>query len=137
MRRAGIILVVLIALTSLDTGTGGAAGSTSVAQFVPNQILINLKPSSNLSLILQLVGGRVSDYLDKLGVYVVDIPSGTVENAVATLLASSQVRFVEPNYYVRYFLDPDDPYDNSTCYPTSDGQCTMQWAWAKVGAYQA
>src|SRR5439155_32079 len=33
--------------------------------------------------------------------------------------------------------DPDDPYDNSTCYPTSDGQCTMQWAWAKVGAYQA
>src|SRR5437870_3501455 len=137
MRRAGIILAMLIALTSLNTGTGGAAGSTSAPQFVPDQLLINLKSGTDLSLILQMVGGGLSQYLDGLGTYVVRVPPGTVESAIAILRTYPQVRFVEPNYYVRYFLDPDDPYDNSTCYPTSDGQCTMQWAWAKVGAYQA
>src|SRR5438046_6850895 len=84
-----------------------------------------------------MVGGGLSQYLDGLGTYVVRVPPGTVESAIAILRTYPQVRFVEPNYYVRYLLDPDDPYDNSTCYPTSDGQCTMQWAWAKVGAYQA
>src|SRR5947208_14415891 len=122
---------MLIALTSLSIGTGGAAGSTSAPQLVPDQLLINLKSGTGLSLILQMVGGGLSQYLDGLGTYGVRVPPGTVESAIAILRTYPQVRFVEPNYYVGYVLDPDDHYSKLSCYPVCDGQCTMHVGWCR------
>lgn len=138
MRRARIVLAVLVVFTSLVAGGGSdAVGSDTAGGFVPDEILLSVRSRADLGTILQMVGGRVAQYLSALDVYVIKIPEGTVETAVAILNAYPQVRFAEPNWRTHLFLDPDDPYDNSTCYPASDGQCTLQWAWAKLGAYQA
>jgi subtilisin family serine protease len=48
------------------------------------------------------------------------------------------VEFAEPNGYLHAFPnDPNDPYDNTACYNSSDGACVTQWARAKLNAYAA
>ncbi len=138
MRRAGIVLVMLVVLPFLAAGPGsGATGSGPIGSYVPDEVLLNVKPGTNVNLLLDMVGGDVVKYIKGLDVYVAKVPAGMVDTAVAILSTDSRVRFAEPNRIARAFYEPDDPYDNSTCYPTSDGACTTQWAWAKVQAYQA
>ena len=138
MRRAGIALTMLVVSIVFTGGAGhGAPVAGGGGAFVPDEILLNLKPGTNVTTVLRMIGGRVSAYLSGLDVYVAKVPTGTVETAVAILSSDPRVRFVEPNWIARLFLYPDDPYDNSTCYLTSDGLCTTQWAWQKLGAYQA
>lgn len=138
MRRARFVLATLIVLTFLVAGTGrGATGSSTPGAFVADEVLLYVKSGSSMAAILDMVGGQVFKYLKGLDVYVVKVPAGMVETAVAILSTDSRVRFAEPNRIARAFVDPDDPYDNSTCYPTSDGACTTQWAWAKMQAYEA
>jgi len=60
-----------------------------------------------------------------------------VARTVAALSRNPQVEFAEPNGYLHSFPNPDDPYDDTTCYATSSGDCVTQWAWNKVNAYAA
>ena len=62
---------------------------------------------------------------------------GQVESVVNVLSRNPSVEFAESNGIVTAFGDPNDPYDNTTCYNSSKDGCVKQWAWGKIQAYQA
>jgi len=145
MRRIGIVLFAFVFLVLPFSAPGiGAPARTRTpsadrGRFVHDEVLVAFRPGANPAVFARAFGGRVQAELEGLGVYVLKVPSGAVENVIAALSANPQVEFAEPNLYLHLFLDPNDPYDNdpTNCYWTSANQCITQWAWAKVNAYAA
>lgn len=140
MRRISLCLLVLALLVLTFSPAGSSAPARTPAQrgpFAADEVLVAFRPEASPSQLAHAFGGRVHEELEGLGVHVLKVPSGTVENVVAALSHNPQVEFAEPNLYLRALADPDDPYDNTQCLWTSGGQCVSQWAWAKVGAYAA
>jgi thermitase len=139
MTRFAALLLMLTSLAVAVPGAGGAPRQPGPAgtDYVPDEILVSIRANVDPALVARLVGGTVARYLRGLDVFRLKVPAGTVDHAVAVLKGSSFVVFAEPNAYVRAFADPDDPYAHAVCYPTSNGLCLSQWAWAKLSAYQA
>jgi thermitase len=104
---------------------------------VADEVLVAFRPGADRSAVARAAGGRVESELEGLGVFVLKVPNGAVERTVAALTRNPNVEFAEPNGYLRAFPNPNDPYDDTACYWTSDGTCLTQWAWAKVQAYTA
>jgi thermitase len=143
MRRIGIVFFVFVFLVLPFSTPGiGAPARTRTppadrGRFVHDEVLVAFRPGANPAVFARAFGGRVQAELQGLGVHVLKVPSGAVENVIAALSHNPQVEFAEPNIYLHLFLDPNDPYDNTDCYWTSANQCVTQWAWAKVSAYSA
>lgn len=92
----------------------------------PNEILIGLK-NANAASIQSIASeksiGKVLGQIPQLGVLrVKSAPGFTTLQAVDKLLARSDVAYVEPNYVLKTFATPNDPYYG------------YQWAPAKVQA---
>jgi thermitase len=104
---------------------------------VPDEVLVSVKPGANVQNVARGVGAQVHGVLEGLGVHILKVQPGAVARTVAALSRNPQVEFAEPNGYLHSFPNPDDPYDDTTCYSTSSGDCLTQWAWNKVNAYAA
>jgi thermitase len=104
---------------------------------VPDEVLVSFRPGANADDAAHAVGARVHRVLDRLGVHVLKVRPGLVARTVAALSRNPLVEFAEPNIYLHAFPSPNDPYDQTVCYSSSDGACVTQWAWAKVNAYAA
>lgn len=140
MRRAGAIPLAFILLFLSFSATGSSAPSRAPdarGEFVPDEVLVAFRRGADPGFLARAVGGRVQAELQGLGVHVLKVPPNTVESVIAALSHNPQVEFAEPNIYLHAFLDPNDPYDNTSCYWTSANECVSQWAWAKVNAYAA
>jgi len=153
MRRillAGLVLFILAALSlstlslpSLSAAPrvrpprGPLAKPANLAAYVSDEILVAFRPGIRPDTAAQAVGARVHSQIEGLGVHILKVPQGTVEGTLRALEHNPLVEFAEPNGFVYAFANPNDPYANGICYWDSSGQCTTQWAWAKVQGPQA
>jgi thermitase len=134
------IMVVLALVLSM---TGGmladplTAGPKPGGAFVADEVVVKFKDGVDFDREARNVGGRVYRHEAALGVHVLKVPSGMVEKVVEALSRDPNVEYAEPNGIATIFVDPNDPYDNTTCYNTSKAGCVTQWGWAKIQAYQA
>jgi len=138
--RLFLIIVVLALVLSM---TGGVladpltAGPKPGDAFVADEVVVKFKDGVDFDREARGVGGRVNRHEAALGVHVLKVPSGMVEKVVEALGRDPNVEYAEPNGIATIFVDPNDPYDNTTCYNTSKAGCVTQWGWAKIQAYQA
>jgi len=116
---------------------GPLAKPANLAAYAPDEVLVAFRPGIRPDVAAQAVGARISGEIQGLGVHILKVPPGTVEATVRAFDRNPLVEFAEPNGTVYAFVDPDDPYDNTICYPASDGACVMQWGWSNVRAYDA
>jgi len=150
MNRLGLVLSASLIVVLATSGAGVGAPSAvpqpadlgthaqgNVQDEVQDEVLVSFGPDVNPNVVARSVGARIHGRLEGLGVYVLKVPAGSVRGTLRALEHNPLVEFAEPNAYLHAFADPDDPYDNTTCYWTSGGVCTTQWAWAVVHAYQA
>ncbi len=134
MKRLTALTVAVVCLVfTLAAWTGfsksGDAGERLPrgASFVPDEILVQLKPGYRLETVLsalpmQLVAEEPGKPAPR-GLARLKIPRGeTVMNAVSLLKGKEGVLFAQPNYVYRAAVFPDDP-----SYPN-------QWALPKIGA---
>jgi len=87
--------------------------------------------------VARAVGARVADRLPALDVVVLKVAPNAADATLRALSGNPLVEYAEPNGIAHALLDPNDPYDNTTCYPSSRHGCVLQWAWGKVEAYAA
>ncbi len=137
-----LVLVLSASLIVVLAGSGAGLGAPAVdsrpaADRVPDEVLVSFARDVSPAVVARSVGARLHGRLEGLGVYVLKVPAGSVEGTIRALTHNPLVEFAEPNGLLHTFDDPDDPYDNTTCYWTSVNVCTTQWAWAVVRAYQA
>ncbi|HEX2715900.1 MAG TPA: S8 family peptidase, partial [Candidatus Acidoferrales bacterium] len=130
-------LVALLLLTLSGVGLGAPptlprAGS----DFVQDEVLVKFATGIDPVRIAQEAGARIHRRIGSLPIYVLKVPRGMVGRTISTLSRSSVVEFAEPNGFLYALGVPNDPYI-TTCYPSSDGRCTTQWAWGVVHAYEA
>ncbi len=138
MRRFALViltLVVLLALTSALAGNTASAAQV-VNDRVPDEVLVSLKPGANARDIARGVGAHIKEQTS-LGVWVLNVPPAAVDRVIAALSRNPNVEYAEPNGIAVAFVDPNDPYDNTSCFKSSKSGCVTQWAWAKIQAYQA
>ncbi|MFN8410852.1 MAG: S8 family peptidase [Anaerolineales bacterium] len=70
-------------------------------KYVLDEVLVRFKKSAtdeSIAKCLQQVNGSISSYIEELSVTIVKLNGVSVSNAVATLSACEDVRYVEPNY---------------------------------------
>jgi len=143
MKRLGIMLCASLVVIVAASGVGAQPPQKvrppeDKGGHVADEVLVAFRDEGQAPAVARAVGARVGRTLEGLGVYVLKVPAGSVEGTVRALTHNPMVEFAEPNAIVHAFLeDPDDPYDNTSCYTTSSGDCVTQWAWAKVQAYDA
>jgi thermitase len=113
------------------------AGPKPSGEFVADEVVVKFKAGADFDREARGVGGRVHRQEAALGIHVLKVPSGMVEKVVEALSRDPNVEYAEPNGIATIFVDPNDPYDNTTCYNTSKSGCVTQWGWAKIQAYQA
>ncbi len=138
MRRFVLLLLALfVPLVLTGAMVGSAAGAPPGSDDrVADEVLVNVKPGSDIREVARGVSARVQAQTG-LGVWVLRVPTGTVDKVVEALSHNPKVDYAEPNGIAVAFTDPNDPYDNTTCYNSSHAGCVTQWAWAKIQAYQA
>ncbi len=143
MNRIGLVLsaslVVVLAVSGSGLGAPAAAPQAAPGDHVADEVLVSFAPEVSPAVVARSVGARIASRIEGLGVYVLKVPAGSVQGTLRALAHNPLVEFAEPNGYLHAFAfrDPDDPYDNTSCWSTSDGACTSQWAWAAVHAYEA
>lgn len=140
MRRVAVGFLALIVLLVVGTPSGLSApfrAPQARGALVPDEVLVSFRGGASPAAVARGAGARVETELEGLGVHVLKVPAGAVDRVIAALRQSAQVEFAEPNAYLQAFVDPNDPFDNTQCLPTSEGSCVTQWGWAKVNAYAA
>ena len=138
--RIGLVLLVFIAMVFAVSGAGVGAPAgppQPTGAFVPDEVLVKFARDVDPGPVARAVGAHLHGRIEGLDVHVLKVPVGTVEATVRALTNNPLVEYAEPNGIATAFLDPNDPYDNTTCYNSSKNGCVMQWAWAKIQAYQA
>lgn len=91
--------------------TGHISRYSEDAEFVPGEVIVGLKGAGSASQLAALVDGRVVASIDALNAHLVTLPSAdwaAVEGAIATLEASEQVAWAEPNYVGHIAVVPND-----------------------------
>lgn len=132
-----VLAVTLLALLSgIAAADPGPLAAPVSGEYVPDEVLVSLRPGADIDALARSVGARPHEQT-LLGVWVLKVPEGTVPRVVAALSHNPNVEYAEPNGIATIIADPNDPYDNTTCYNTSKAGCIKQWAWAKIQAYQA
>ncbi len=134
LRRLSVLaLVVLVALASLAPSV---VASPEVQDVVPGQILVGLAPGAPPFAALR-EGGRAVGEIPALNVIVLEVAPQAVDNVLRAFSQNPDVLYAERNGMAHADVDPNDPYDNTTCYNSKYDGCVTQWAWAKIQAYQA
>ncbi len=132
-----VLILVLVGL--LLAPMASAAGRADGVYLKGGEVLVKFKAGTSESEARKVhaqKGGVRKGAVSSIGVEVVAVPRGQEEAAARSYAADPAVEFAEPNYTVEAFVVPNDPYV-STCYNTSRDGCLTQWAWAKIGAYDA
>ncbi len=135
-RGLGLLAVALLILTLSGTGTGAPAAPVGGGQFVPDEVLVKFGPDVNPEVFARSIGARAHSRIPGLDVHVLKVRPGTAEAVVRALTNHPLVEYAELNGIATIVTDPNDPYAKTTCYDSSSG-CVMQWAWARVQAYDA
>lgn len=142
--RFTLALVALLVLANLAVAAPQAAPATPARPaFVPGEILVGVQPKAfsrtgpAASALARSVGGQIVDDIAGLNVLVLRVPDHAVDAAIRALSKNPNVIYAERNGIAYVDADPNDPYDNTTCYDSSKHGCVTQWAWAKIQAYQA
>ncbi|HLE76823.1 MAG TPA: S8 family peptidase [bacterium] len=117
--------------------TGAPLAPQAAGGFVADEVLVKFAPGVDAEPVARAVGARVAGRIPALDVFVLKVPAGAVEGVITALTRNALVEYAEPNGIATISLDPNDPYDNSTCYNSSHSGCVTQWGWAKVQAYTA
>lgn len=135
-----LIAACILLLAAVGPGIGAPAAPAAPqagAAFVSDEVLVKFEPGVNPAAVARSVGARIHGRIPTLDVFILKVPEGTVEATVLALSNNSLVEFAEPNGIATIVADPDDPYDNSTCYNSSRHGCVTQWGWGKIRAYAA
>ena len=84
-----------------------------VPRFAPDRILVRFRPGSTASetgRAHRQAGGKPLKAIPAIGVHVVEVPSGTVQQKIARYRANPNVQYAEPDYY-RVLIIPDEGND--------------------------
>jgi hypothetical protein len=95
------------------------------AKRVSNQLLIRVKPGTDINALAKLVGAKVIGRMDKLGVYLLQFgDAAATDAALAQLKSNSDVLAVDYNYY----FDPPPSVQpiSSSSVPSSAGPVTLK-----------
>jgi hypothetical protein len=95
------------------------------ARRVSNQLLIRVKPGTDINALAKLVGAKVIGRMDKLGVYLLQFgDAAATDAALAQLQNNSDVLAVDYNYY----FDPPPSVQpiSSSSVPSSAGPVTLK-----------
>ncbi len=95
------------------------------ARRVLNQLLVRVKPGTDINALAKLIGAKVIGRMDKLGVYLLQFPDdAATDAALAQLKNDSDVLAVDYNYY----LDPPPAAEpiSSSAVPSSFGPVILK-----------
>lgn len=135
-RRWQVLLVFLIlSVTGWVFRTPSTQGFPP-GSYKPDELLVKFAPGADPPSLARAFGFHLH-HQTLLGVWVVKVPPQALDAMLAALSHNPQVEYVEPNGIATIDLDPNDPYDNTTCYNSSKSGCVSQWAWGKIQAYAA
>ncbi len=103
--------------TSTPSPTGGVtpASIDSESEYVPDEVLVKLRPGYTLETVAASLWPNVvefedgDDALKTLSIWVLRVPPGQVPPVVAALQGSPAVEFAEPNYIAQAYFIPNDP----------------------------
>lgn len=137
MWTRALAVAAVLCLFAVAGSTGAPLAPQAAGGHIADEVLVKFAPGVNAASVARAVGGRVADRISALDVFVLKVPAGAVDGVIAALERNSLVEYAERNGIATILLDPDDPYDNSTCYNSSHSGCVTQWGWAKVQAYAA
>jgi subtilisin family serine protease len=109
------------AAPSQSAGSGPSQQTPSRAQqiraqlprYAPDRVLVRFRPgtaASEIGTLHRQAGGRNVREITAIGVQVVNVPGGTVEQAIARYQANPNVEFAEPDFY-RVLVIPDEGND--------------------------
>ena len=107
------------AVQNPGSGTSHQAPSRSqqiraqVPRYAPDRVLVRFHPGSTASEIGKLhrqAGGHAVKEIPAIGVHVVKVPAGSVEQAIAHYRANPNVDYAEPDFY-RVLIIPDEEND--------------------------
>jgi subtilisin family serine protease len=89
------------------------AAREQVPRYAPDRVLVKFKPGSAAGEHRKAhnnAGGKKLHEISAIGVHVVQVPKGTVQDKIARYSANPNVEFVEPDYY-RLLVIPDEGND--------------------------
>ena len=132
-----ILIIFLAGLLLLPEVSAAPRAPSPRSAHTQDEVLVAFRPGVRPQVAAAAVGARIEGRVGTLDVFVLRVPPGSVEATVLALSNNALVEFAEPNAYLYALADPDDPFDNTSCWPASNSQCASQWAWAKVQAYAA
>src|SRR5438128_4454870 len=130
---SGLFLLSLVLLAGCSSGSGlvGVPGppllpatDAGLAEHVPAQIIIGFVPKTDARKIATAVNGTVLRELRELNAVLVGLPqSSSIVETIRKAQTISGVKYAEPNYVYRAFVDPNDPFFS-----------TKQWGPQKINA---
>ena len=101
--------------TKMQNATRLVASGKS-ARHVPNELLIRVKPGTDIEALAKLLGAKIVGRIDKLGIYRLQFPdAAATDAALAQLQSDSDVLDVDYNYYF-------DPPPVAQEIPSASGQ---------------
>jgi len=120
LRPAALLLAVTVLAVACGTMQPAgmqpqprSAGTTAqVGAYAPDRLLVKFRPGTSPDRVAALVAqvrGQVLSVIPKIEVYVLRVPSGSVQAAVSSLQQEPAVEFAEPDGYVYAQVIPDDP----------------------------
>jgi thermitase len=117
MRHASFLAPLAGALFLLAAPASSAAGLPQGIEppppFAPDRVLVAFRPGTPGAEIARAhaaAGAQLVKRFDAIGVEVLAVPAGTVEDAIALLQRNPNVRYAEPNYY-RLLILPTEGKD--------------------------
>lgn len=127
----GFLVGIIGVLGVLGIGTSSAIAKNignSKSSFASDRVLVSFRPGtakSDIGTLHSQVGGRVTKYLGRIGVQVVEVPNGTVLSVIKKYQNNPNVIFAEPNYQRSLFLPATN--EGSETEPTIANNFTEQW----------
>ena len=97
------------------SANGAAASGLAAAHFprrVPGEVVVRYRSSIDPAARAELrrqVAAQAAESLALAGTEVLEVPNGSVDDAIAALESSPDVLFAEPNFYYRAAVTPNDP----------------------------
>lgn len=131
--RIPILVLTLIFVFALSlspaAGTGNVGGRDSAPPYEPAEILVKFRQEASSKQIQGLnarLGGSSEERIDKLRVHKIKLPPGSdIWQKINQYQADPRVEYAEPNYQLKAFATPNDPY------------FSQQWALPKIQAPEA
>ena len=99
--------------TANQTSSRAQLIRAQVPRYAPDRVLVRFYPgtaASEIGKIHRQAGGRKLKEIPAIGVHVVEVPGGAVEQIVARYQANPNVEFAEPDFY-RVLIIPDEGND--------------------------